>query len=782
MGEVIKINKILLRGCTSRPIVNYLKSLGILRLVAVQADSMVKGFWDDTIFGLETQLSEIELENFFCRSYTPTPLVAPWNGSSGFYPGDNTSGLDAIIKTSDHRFQPYKEVIQTIRSWPEIPKNPKTVKEVEETLERAIETIVSEKQRKELREIINNLREIAKEILSDEKPQFITFDEIEKKAKDKRNPSKQLWSRFFKAASKARTKSNSISRSGSKEQILAICRSRLPDYIIDWLDAVYALNSQGEAFYNPVLGTGANEGHLEFSNNFMQRVTGLLLDKPVELQKLLLSNSLFGQAVSGLEKAKIGQFNPGKAGGFNQGTGVETKDFAINPWDYVLAFEGALLMASSITRRSPANNMTYLSAPFSVRFSPVGFTSSDYGENGRGEVWLPLWGKPSGYPEVKQLFGEGRSVLGKRAARTGIEFSRAVSTLGVDRGIRAFERYAFLERRGQSYVALPAGRFKVSYHSKVNLLKELDPILKKLDDFLGRFQNIPASYLSTRRQIDEAIFACTRDTSTHQYKSLIRAIGRMECIIAQRDRNKEPSLARPLWGLSPNWVIACDDGSVELRIASSLASITSTEKVGSIRTYMSGVSAGSPARWGESNNDNCWVGGSCSERLANLILRRIMDAERYGVSRFPLNASLPISANDVMPFLNEETDDNSLEELLWGFTLINWRESGIGSIWGQIKKMSANKTIISRTWCILKLLHSPYPVRKKTFRHEPRIGNLLMAGRINEACQVAITRLRISDLTPFNVTYEEPLNHVRLLASLAIPVYDQARLESLVLI
>jgi len=56
-----------------------------------------------------------------------------------------------------------------------------------------------------------------------------------------------------------------------------------------------------------------------------------------------------------------------------------------------------------------------------------------------------------------------------------------------------------------------------------------------------------------------------------------------------------------------------------------------------------------------------------------------------------------------------------------------------------------------------------------------------MAGRIKEACGVAIHRLRVSELRPFNVMYEEDLDSIRLLASLLIPVKDQWKMESLVL-
>jgi len=767
--------------------VNYLKALGILRLVSEQLDPAVRGFWQGNCFGLETKLSGKELETYFCECYAPTPLVAPWNGGSGFFPGDNRTAITAIANSQDKRFQRYKNVVRIIKSWTEMPDDPLTVKDVEIKLNKIAKEMAQGKRNVELNKILSDMQEAAYSISTDLiNPLLISFEDLADKAKDKSNLERGQWNDFHKAATKVRTECTRMSRSGNKEHILAICRCRLPDDVIDWLDAVYALNGEGEAFYSPILGTGANEGRLDFTNNFMQRVTELLLDKPIDYQQLLLRNAFYGDSVPGLEEGKIGQFDPGKAGGFNQGIGVENKDFVINPWDYILAFEGMLILASSMVRRSPNNPNTWLSSPFSVRFSPVGFTSSQYSESGRGEIWMPLWDKPSTYFEIKQVFGEGRSVLGKKAPKTGLEFLRAISTLGVDRGIRAFERYAFLERRGQSYVALPAGQFVVCYEQKVELLSELDGILKKLDGFLGQFVTTPASYLSVRRQIDEAVFACTLDASPYKFEMLMRALGRMEQLIAQRDRTKEPVLMSPLWGLSVEWVAACDDGySEEIRIAASLASIYSTGKVGSIRSYMSGVAANAPNQWGDKQNNRQWMGNSFIDRLSHLLLRRIMDAERYGLKVFPLEAYVTVAPYDVMSFLEGETDDNRIEELLWGFHLVNWRKGDAGQF-SRKWQTKAAKGILSRTWCLLKLLHTPHaphPVQDVSLKRETRIGYLLMAGRIPEACEVAIHRLRISGLNPMKVDYEEELDNIRLLASLAIPIssYDQSTMESLVL-
>lgn len=74
-----------LDGCAPTPLAHYLKALGILRLVAEQIDPQVRGWWEGETFRLATTLAHDELETFFFDRYEPTPLLAPWNGASGFF-------------------------------------------------------------------------------------------------------------------------------------------------------------------------------------------------------------------------------------------------------------------------------------------------------------------------------------------------------------------------------------------------------------------------------------------------------------------------------------------------------------------------------------------------------------------------------------------------------------------------------------------------------------------------------------------------------------------------
>jgi len=399
-----------------------------------------------------------------------------------------------------------------------------------------------------------------------------------------------------------------------------------------------------------------------------------------------------------------------------------------------------------------------------------------------------------GYAELRHLFGEGRGSVGqggrsrsRRPARSGLDFSRAVSSLGVDRGIDAFIRYAYLERRGKSYIALPAGRIPVQYRPVVRLLDELDPICGELDWFLRQFKNVPATFARARRQIDQAMFDCANRGDASSFRRMVRALGRMEAGLAERDRNKKPALSRPLGGLSPSWVQACEDGGPAVSLAAALASIRAAGAIGPIRSYMAGVDGQAPWKWAAGQGSRVWVGRNLTARLGAVLARRMLDAQRAGnapwadAERMPVQGTLKVPARLVMPFLWAAVDDLAIEELLWGFTLIDWRRGETRAIW-QSWPTRGPGLPVSRTWALLKLFFQSFPTAERKRFREPRIVPLLQARRIDEACDVARRRLGIADQRPHLVDYEAgDLDAERLLASLLIPVSDPWHLKKLIL-
>ncbi len=117
------MNELKFEGCRSDTLLGYLKALGVLRVIATQADREARGSWDDAAFVLRTRLEREEVAKFLLESYSPTPIANPWNNSAGFdfKQKENTGKVDrasTIIRqvrsTSSSRWAAYRYVLDFI--------------------------------------------------------------------------------------------------------------------------------------------------------------------------------------------------------------------------------------------------------------------------------------------------------------------------------------------------------------------------------------------------------------------------------------------------------------------------------------------------------------------------------------------------------------------------------------------------------------------------------------------------------------------------------------------
>jgi len=107
-----------LSGCGPRPLVGYLKALGVLRAVSRQADRSARGRWGATSFELRSELSEGNLHEFFLERFVPSPILSPWNGRSGFYARGGRTAMEALTwieSSTDERFATYRLLIASTR-------------------------------------------------------------------------------------------------------------------------------------------------------------------------------------------------------------------------------------------------------------------------------------------------------------------------------------------------------------------------------------------------------------------------------------------------------------------------------------------------------------------------------------------------------------------------------------------------------------------------------------------------------------------------------------------
>lgn len=569
-------------------------------------------------------------------------------------------------------------------------------------------------------------------------------------------------------AGQARKQRDSVIKT-CKDTFLQRCRAELPEVCLPWLDAAFILR-EDKAVFAPLLRTGGNEGNLEYSDNFMQHVSRIF-SADLRQCRDWLEASLFASPVNRLPIMATGQFDPGHAGGRNQGRGFFVEKAPVNPWNFLLMLEGTLLFAGTLARRSP-DDPARVSFPFCVGRLAAGFASSSLRDNGRGELWFPLWSRPASLREVRRLLGEGRATLGRRQACDGLDFARAIASLGVERGIDSFERYSFLERRGQSYVALPSGNLSVRYQPRVALL---DPVARWLEQRCLKNEE-PATLTAARRRLAAAVFACARTPDARHFQAVSRALAHMDALPTL------PTLLQtPCPGLAADWITACDDGGPEVRLAAALASLGGAGKLGPLRAQLAPVSPAAPFRWEKDSEQFAAWRGATLEGIGTLFLRRLLLAQRYGVS--PLQAGIRLQPADLLPLLQGSLDMALLQDLVRAFSLV-CQPKAAPSLWPQPRQAQR----LPYALALLQLLFTPLPtdcgLDRERLCPDLRIARLVQAQRLEEACTLAAQRLRVAGggaryLPASFAESVRGLSPAAVLACLAVPVSPRALLRQL---
>jgi CRISPR-associated protein Csx17 len=704
-------NTIPLPGCTPEPLMRYLKALGVLRLVAEQADPAARGFWQGDIFFLETRFCQKELCEFLLESYEPTPIVGPWGARSGFFEAasekSGREALQAIEASSLTRLHHFSATIRAVRG------------------------------------VLASLG-----------------------MTDKADSPE------------------------AKRRLMMQCRAMLPDQALDWLDATYMLLAD-DTKYPPLLGTGGNEGSGSYMSGFTQQVVAVLLKRQWDHA---LHPALFGTAGDRLATNQTpGHFSPSAAGGPNASS-VSDGGLITNPWDYLLMLEGALMFAAACAKRLESHHTGALSYPFCVRSAGVGYGSAAADDEGlsRAEMWLPRWPRPAAVPELRSLFSEGRANLGARRARNGVDFARAICTLGVDRGISEFERYGFQQRNGLSYFAIPLGRFRVHSQTQIELLSDVD---EWLDRFRREAQvdTAPATAGRALRGVEGAILDLSRQRSPAGLQTLLIALGECERVLATSSKWREEKFLKPLPLLSPAWLFQAGEGSgntLEFRLAACLAGLSGSKGLGTLRQSIEPVAFGkdreADRRLAYFVDESAalasmvWTAAELERNLAAVVMRRVIEAGRLSqrpsddIVVFPDRGIITAQLGDVAAFLDRSTDDRRIGQLVRGLMLLDWQDSAIPAAARQLQTASA-EAIPAATFGLLKLCHTHQLVSLGGFespvRLDSRIARNLAAGRLATAVSLAAERLRGSGLRPaFCQSSGGRTSSQRLLAALLFPV------------
>jgi CRISPR-associated protein Csx17 len=493
----------------------------------------------------------------------------------------------------------------------------------------------------------------------------------------------------------------------AKAHFISLLRNRLPDEVVQWIDAVAVLRGQ-EVSWGWLLGTGANDGDLEFANNFMQRISESLLNESTNCEvssEQRLRLSLFNDSGDGgsklLDKSPVGQYNPGMAGGPNMTAGYDVDSLA-NPWDYVLLLEGTLLFSGNVVRGARAEESVGGAVPFFFAASAAAsFTVTDTEESAkfgnRGEIWTPLWLRAVRLGELSHVFEEARADLSHGVAHTGLEFSIAIANLGTDSCIDSFVRYALLQRRGKSWSAVPLGRFSVRAHQHASLLEELVPWLRQLRRFAG--DTSPASTRTARRVLEDCVMDYTRSPSPGRAQLVLTALVDLHRVLG---RGRPDSRLRPPAPLDAGWIQACDDGSPEYALAFSVAAWVATCRLGSLRELVLPVGRDKVGRfvWNpEAARDI--MDAPDPLRSMELLLRAILASQPSNSARI---AGWAASPDDVAAFLSGQVDPGRTFALIGALSLLD-----TSAFFGAYLKGRTPRAVspLPAVYCVLKPFFAP---------------------------------------------------------------------------
>lgn len=469
---------------------------------------------------------------------------------------------------------------------------------------------------------------------------------------------------------------------GDKGRVVLEFRNRCPDALLPWIDAAVVLTGEYTIF-PPLLGTGGNDGRLDFSTNFHQRLLDVITASDKERERSLAAarDLVAGTENEQLAGAAIGQFDPARAGGPGSSR-FGAAESLVNPWGYVLFVEGALLFAAGAVRRHQ-HAAGRAAMPFTVYGSPDGSASGAAGEESRGEVWAPVWMRDFSLAEIKQLFAEARASWRGRPARRAVDFYAATRTLGVARGIDEFTRYGLQRRNGLAFAAVPLARVEVRERAEVGLAAPVE-------DWAARFSaDASAAVGQAARGFEAAHLAYARDGGALPLARLLAALTTLEQAVGRSGRAREAAPVRYAPPAQPFLEVLRRAESGELRVAVGLASCATLpgpdQASRTMRQVLLPIDPPVPGdrlqpngRW----RDAPLVPGFGSRDLADILADVLVwrsraaaaerDEEKFsGVTTF--RRGVPVPAADLHAFASGRLDTALVGLFLRACLTLNWR-------------------------------------------------------------------------------------------------------------
>ncbi len=753
-----------LKGCSPAPLGNYLKALGVLRLIAEQADSAVRGWWQDEHFCLLSTLSEDEILSFFLNAYAPTPFLSPWNKGCGFFKPDDP-GMSPIEKSTAPRFTKFRDGIRAARQLIDEQTNADAVIRAIKARTKTNKTFQTPEEREVLASsrtfvgLVAQLSQSLADATDDATRASLKreLDEVRELVSEATAPPTAAVAAKIKASQGYKRLLAAAERHFANLKALLIpnCRAQWRGAHAQWLSTAVVLTEDGSCQYPSLLGTGGNDGNLDFTNTAMQMIVQLFdLSSPHAESRPaageLLFNALWGRPSSNLQSSAIGQFQPGAAGGANSTNGP-TGESLVNPWDFLLLMEGSLLFLPSATRTLDQRVMGGASAPFALRSHAAGYSSAGAEKAQRGEQWMPLWSQPCTVPELVGLFGEARVQLGRQTANRAIDVVKAIARLGVARGINSFVRYGYLERNGQSTLAVPLGRIAVQHRPEVFLTDDLARWHESLQRRTGD-KNATNRLIHAERQLSESLMAAlTHDSQPSLWQAVLLAAVDIERLQATGSAIE----AGPVPVLQPEWIRATFDHEIaaECRLALALGSAAAAYVKGRAvdRVRSNCLPLDGDSRWPRYRTAEkrllkdprvVVTGRDAVADCAAIVERRLIESGQQGQRRLPLQSAYGCSARlaDLAAFVDGRLDVDRVFNLARAYMAIDWRRFSSKK---HLPHSVSGDDVPPDGWLALRLSCLPSPILKRPqIPAELSMIRRLQSGDAASAVDVAIRRLR----------------------------------------
>jgi CRISPR-associated protein Csx17 len=733
-----------LRGCTPEPLGNYLKGLGVFRLLAEQADPQVRAWWRDGVLWLLTKWSLDEVVDFFVQGigdekkpiYRPTPIFAPWGGRPGFYEDGNKKAKERLAK------------LRALSQAGRFSASQQTVRTTDEILASHEWTGLNKKKRAELKpDIVAAMRNAWGCSAVDWFDACLSLEED---------------ARF-----------GFLYGTGGNERSADITNNfwELIDEVIGLPDPETGTRESliSALFAKPRVGGTAKTAGQNFplaagSSNCGQEFVGSSSTNPWDVVLMMEGAVLFAGATT----KRLSQ----------QGKGKAAFPFMI---DHLATDE---LSTSSKDEAKQDGKV--------VRC--------------RAEFWMPLWHSPVSLPGMRALLSEGRlqRQSGENSEHT-LHAMEAIKTLGVSRGVDTFHRVALFERRGKGYYLASSLGFHTasrSSESYASQLAEIDFFRQQIYRHLREGPGIPDRIIRARHRF-HASLAVLLERDEHGVVGASDAL--LEVVAGASAVEREVALLKdraqlltPCPALTPSWLGSGRCGS-DYRLAHAVAAIApwgeslSNDQprpaVESMRANLLPVARkGRSWVWDETTRSAVWArGASLESNLVAVLRRRLIDARRGVGDGLPLWSFYGAGFEDILALWRGQVDEQRLADLIRALSLIDagpWNEAAIekrqrdeptpdlqtGAVWFgldeqahihfrpvEINEKELRAALeLPRVYHMLKLcfVGGRLPRRPMPDRTAARSGDepfppaclevltLLEAGRLSEAAQISARRLR----------------------------------------